>query len=115
MGAKPVFDIEVSKVPGLENRIRELRDLRGLTQEALAERMGVAHSTVQRLETGQMNLTTDYMVSLSEALDVHPAELITNAHRIARSASEVEAIEMLRRMPKEAAESWLRTGKHLAD
>lgn len=59
-----------------ENRIRYLRKLRKLTQVELAERLGVSHSVIQKLETGIVDLDTKWMKQLSIALDVKPYELL---------------------------------------
>lgn len=59
-----------------ENRIRYLRKLRKLTQVELAERLGVSHSAIQKLETGIVDLDTKWMKQLSIALDVKPYELL---------------------------------------
>jgi putative transcriptional regulator len=37
----------------VNNRLRELRDQRGWTQAALADRLGVSRQTVNALETGR--------------------------------------------------------------
>ncbi|WP_411280351.1 helix-turn-helix domain-containing protein, partial [Gemmatimonas sp.] len=38
-------------------RIAEVRRLAGITQEALAEQLGIALKNVQRIESGRQNLT----------------------------------------------------------
>jgi putative transcriptional regulator len=39
----------------LRNRVRELRERRGLTQEQLAKKMGVSRQTIISIETGRYN------------------------------------------------------------
>ncbi len=39
----------------MENRIKELREGRGLTQEQLAKRMGVSRQTIISIEAGRYN------------------------------------------------------------
>ena len=39
----------------MKNRIEELRDQRGIRQEALAKRMGVSRQTISSLENGRYN------------------------------------------------------------
>lgn len=58
------------------NKIRELREERGLTQDELARRIGTTAPTVSRLEMGRRRLTQDYMMSISRALGVDPADLV---------------------------------------
>lgn len=111
-----MFEIGVESVPGLRNRIKELREARNLTQEALADLIGpdTSHSTIQRLESGGMRLTNEWMEAIATALKVHPAELIVEVERIAKDRREIEAISLIRQMSSDAAEAWLQTGKHLA-
>jgi transcriptional regulator with XRE-family HTH domain len=56
-------------------RIGELRRLRGLTQEALAARLGIGAKNLQRVEAGQ-NLTLRTLGLVAETLDVPPHELL---------------------------------------
>jgi repressor LexA len=60
------------------NRIRELRKLRGMSQEVLSERMGgdIALGTISKLESGRMALTQAYMMRVASALGVEPYEII---------------------------------------
>jgi transcriptional regulator with XRE-family HTH domain len=58
------------------NRIYEIRKLKGLTQEGLADLMDVPQSQVQKLENGTRRLTTEWMAKLSKALNVPMAAFI---------------------------------------
>lgn len=59
----------------LQHRIRQLRLTRGLTQEQLAERLGVEHPTIHRWETGKTVEWLDKVEKLAAALGCHPGEL----------------------------------------
>ena len=39
----------------MKNRVRELREAKGLTQEQLAKKMGVSRQTIISIETGRYN------------------------------------------------------------
>ncbi|HOC08893.1 MAG TPA: helix-turn-helix transcriptional regulator [Bacillota bacterium] len=39
----------------MNNRVRELREAKGLTQEQLAKKMGVSRQTIISIETGRYN------------------------------------------------------------
>jgi putative transcriptional regulator len=39
----------------LNNRVRELREAKGLTQEQLAKKMGVSRQTIISIESGRYN------------------------------------------------------------
>jgi transcriptional regulator with XRE-family HTH domain len=57
-------------------KIRELRNARGMTQEALGARLGIATKNAQRLESGGQNLTLRTLEAVAEALGVHPRTLL---------------------------------------
>ena len=58
------------------NRIAELRQARGLSQEDLAKRAGTTNQQVGRLEAGTRRLTVEWMGRIARALGVAPAELL---------------------------------------
>lgn len=60
----------------METRIREFRKLRGLTLKELAERVSTTPQTVQRLETANMTVSTDWLEKIAGALNIEPADLI---------------------------------------
>lgn len=83
-----------------ENRIRYLRKLRKLTQVELAERLGVPHSAIQKLETGIVDLDTKWMKQLSIALDVKPYELLPLEWQTEEiTPEEREILRMIRNQP----------------
>ena len=51
------------------NKIREIREQRGLSQEQLAELMGINRSTLSKIETGKFAITIDYLYKLAWHLD----------------------------------------------
>jgi transcriptional regulator with XRE-family HTH domain len=53
--------------------VRRVRALRGLTQEALAERAGQDLSYLQRVEAGRTNLSVGVLHALAVALEVPPS------------------------------------------
>lgn len=60
-----------------EQRIKELRDAKGMTQEDLGEKIGVTKATINKYETGIItNLKRATIADLSRALDVSPAYLM---------------------------------------
>jgi len=58
------------------NRIRELRDMRGLSQEELGDRVGLSQQQIGSLERGQRGLTLVATQKLAHALEVAPADLL---------------------------------------
>ncbi len=60
----------------LAQRIRETRQQKGLSQEALAERMEVSRQAVTKWETGKACPSTEKLLRLSQVLEV-PLEALT--------------------------------------
>ena len=58
------------------DRLRDLRVLRALTQEELAEKADVGTNTVARLERDESEPHMSTLRKLARALEVDPAELI---------------------------------------
>nr|WP_284990663.1 helix-turn-helix transcriptional regulator [Arthrobacter sp. efr-133-TYG-120] len=59
--------------------MRDLRRTRGLTQERLAEELGVSPRYLAGLERGERNLTLDSMDVLANQLGVAALTLLTSA------------------------------------
>lgn len=67
------------RVQAAGGRIAELRKARGLTQEQLAERLGVDKTTVSKFETAGNDIRLSTLYRLAEALDVEPGALLVPA------------------------------------
>lgn len=61
-------------------RLRAKRQERGLTLEALAEKADLAISYVASVERGERNLGLENIVSLAQALNISPSELLPGIH-----------------------------------
>ena len=59
--------------------LRRCRLAAGLSQEAVAERMGVDHAHVSSMERGQQNVTLMTLGFVAQALKIDPADLLTPA------------------------------------
>jgi transcriptional regulator with XRE-family HTH domain len=62
--------------PQPRHRIREWRKHRGLTQEQLAERIGIARSYLTKIERGSRRYDQPFLEAAAEALRCGPADLI---------------------------------------
>ena len=62
----------------MKNRLKELREKRDLSQEAVAERMGTIRGQVSKLESGKARLNDIWIDRLSKALACDPGELISD-------------------------------------
>ena len=60
----------------LGERIRRLREARGWSQEALAQRSDKHFTYIGRVERGQQNITVEVLLDIARALDVPIPELL---------------------------------------
>ena len=62
--------------PRRRHFIKEWRKFRGLTQEQLAERIGVAISSISQLETMKQGYSQPTLEAIADALNCQPADLL---------------------------------------
>jgi transcriptional regulator with XRE-family HTH domain len=73
-------------------RVRELREARGLSQEAFAERAGLKYKHYQALEAGRkMNFQILTLVKLAKACGMEPWELLHPEAVTLKLAEEAQA------------------------
>lgn len=84
-GAKTVIGMRGSSM----NRIKELRLERHLTQADLAEMTETTDATIQRLETGQRQLTEKWAVKIASAMSVDVVEVFGRILPVAPNGLEV--------------------------
>jgi transcriptional regulator with XRE-family HTH domain len=65
------------EAPGPTTRIRELRKARGFTLKELALAIGTTPQTVQRLETANMTVSTEWLEKIAKALVLEPYQLLS--------------------------------------
>jgi transcriptional regulator with XRE-family HTH domain len=53
----------------LGDKIRQVREQRGYSQEELADLMDINRSTISKIENGKFSITVDYLVRFSIFLD----------------------------------------------
>lgn len=56
--------------------LRRYRDAAGLSQQQLADRVGIGKSYISALELGYRAPNLNLLVKLAQALDVNPGELV---------------------------------------
>lgn len=59
----------------MNNRIRELRKIKNMTQEELAKISGVTRQTINAIENSKYNPTLELAIKLARLLGVHVDEL----------------------------------------
>ena len=58
------------------NQLRAWRVFRGLTQEALAEKIGTTKAVIGHIETGERGLSDKWLMKLAPALATSPGYLL---------------------------------------
>lgn len=83
----------------LNKNIKYLRTIKKISQQDLADKIGVNRSTVSRIENGEIETTIENAINLANALDVSLNDLITKDLRIEnvpkKEMSEEEELKML--------------------
>jgi transcriptional regulator with XRE-family HTH domain len=86
----------------MPNRIKELREARDMTQEALADAARTSFQQISRLENGSRKLTEEWMRRLGDALGVAPCALMSDSlpdsDRVAQQAEEALVLRLWRAM-----------------
>ncbi|RJR43984.1 MAG: XRE family transcriptional regulator [Desulfobacteraceae bacterium] len=77
-------------------RIREIRTKKGLTQEELAEKMGMGPKYLSSIERGKENPTLNTLIALAESLDVAMGEMFNFVELEDTSKLPVRIREMIK-------------------
>jgi len=59
-------------------KIRFIRETRGLSQENVAHQLGIAQNSYSKIERNETKLTADMLQKIATVLDVSPMDIITN-------------------------------------
>jgi transcriptional regulator with XRE-family HTH domain len=93
---------------GMAQRIKDLRQEKGLTLEKVADVVGVGKSTVRKWETGMIaNMKRDKIASLAKALGTTPEYLMgwddqkNSPSEPALTEGEKLMLELFRQIPKD--------------
>ncbi len=105
-------------------RIRDRRKELGLSQEKLAEAIGITYQQLQRYENGRGRLNTDRLQALSEVLDVPLSYLFEDKGSGKSTIGEIDAmyltqeerefVEILRKIKDEESRKGLKVFMKLA-
>lgn len=87
-------NIDIKKLLG--RRIKELRTRKGLTQEKLAEMIGVGERNLSKIECGNNFVTSETLSNILSALDVEPSELFNFKHLDEKEELKTELIEAIK-------------------
>lgn len=103
----------------MANRIKELREARGLTLQQVADAAGTSLQQIQRLENGHRRLTDEWMRRIAPILRAHPAELLLDLppgqYDSKQAVDDVFLMEWWHTLTREEQGSWiLRFGQESA-
>ena len=60
----------------IKNRLKEYRELQGISQEELSEKTGLSRTTISKIENNEeVNVNTRTIVKLAEVFGVAPGEI----------------------------------------
>ncbi len=80
----------------LANKLKELRKAKGLTLDALAERLGTSKQTIHRYENGVIsNIPHEKVRALARALEVAPSELMGWESEELREGASIKRLPLL--------------------
>lgn len=88
----PVSRVTSQRLIDLGNCIRERRQEKHLSQEALAERIGISPNTVSRIEGGQMAMSVVIFQKLVKVLGVDANRLLGAKHLRAEEREQFQEI-----------------------
>jgi transcriptional regulator with XRE-family HTH domain len=108
----------MSTPPNIGTRIRATRRDRGLTQDELADRVGVSRSAVAQWETGRTGQVTGNLSRIAGVLEVNVEYLMYGDDKRAvgevRQGDELALLRLYRECEPEDRQMLLRTARRLA-
>lgn len=57
------------------NKIKNIRELKNLTQEYVAEKLDISQAAYSKLESGETKVSKEKLVQIAEALEVTPEDI----------------------------------------
>lgn len=92
LGCRPSAPPHVisGKITPMANRLKELRDAAGFTQQSLADALGVHLITVGKLERGETQMTVAKMEQYAAVLGVSPRELMDEPDEASARLTAIE-------------------------
>ena len=114
----------------LNENVKFLRNSKGISQQGLADKVGIDRSTISRIENDEIDTTLDNAIKIADALDVNLFDLVGKDLRFDNATpielpKEVVKIPILGRIPagvpieavediigyEEIPKEWLKGGK----
>ena len=93
---------ELSKQLG--RRIKQIREMRGIKQVALAEKLNMEPSNLTRIESGYQFPKEENLVRIAQILEVEVGDLFQNNQQITREEMLLKVSEIINKMDNEDVE-----------
>lgn len=87
------------------NCIKEIRKRKGITQVELAKLLEVTQGAVQKLESGENDLTGKMLKKLADVLNVEPWELLPKEMQPNITPEEMEVLRAIRKAKETVAKT----------
>lgn len=81
----------------MENRIKEIRKLRKMTQQELADKLGISQAHIARIEKNERGLDIDVLPLFAKALDCEPWELLPKEMQPNITPEEMDVLRAIRK------------------
>ena len=78
------------------NRIKEIRKSKGITQQELADKIGISQGHVARLESGASEMTISQISQFAKALGVEPWEILPMSMQPKINLKDLELLKLLK-------------------
>lgn len=88
----------VVELSAIGMRIRQFRQDAGLSQEKLAELVGVTPQQIQKYEAAKTRISTDKLQIIAAALKIHVADFFSDRSHLTLNAPETLFIKKLRKV-----------------
>lgn len=96
------------------NRIKDIREDRGLTQEQLAEKLCTSNQQIGRLENSERRLTWEWMQRIANALECHPMDLVDESST-SSNTEERKLLNTYRALPPQERKTVADMADYLAE
>lgn len=105
----------------MKNCIAKIRKERGLTLQALADRVGASNQQISHLEKNRRGLTVDWLERIAVSLDCHPFDLLAPDPSLIKingtspTAIEQQLVLLFRQFSDEQQEAMLNLLRTIVD
>ena len=79
----------------LNKNIKHLRSKKGISQQALADKIGIDRSTISRIENNEIETTIDNAIKIADVLNVTVSDLINKDLSIDNKQDYFDELDLL--------------------